>query len=88
MNEVERILRELQGIESVLTKHAGPSDITAFRSNGSKAMLLAAASYFERRVCETILDLCKNQSNGAIIPEFVSRPVSYTHLTLPTTVIV
>lgn len=73
MNEVERILTELQDIERILIDHGDLSDITAFNNNSSKAMLLAAASYFERRICETILNVCKNQSIGTIVPEFVSR---------------
>ena len=71
MNEVERIMTELQSIEKILEKHAGPSDLDAFRDNSAKVLLLAAASYFERTVCETILRECKSKSNSVIVSEFV-----------------
>ena len=73
MNEVERIYNELVSIEKILVEANSPSELVAFSSNSSKVMLLAAASYFERRICQDIEMYGREVINLDHIPSFIAK---------------
>ncbi|NJO84754.1 MAG: hypothetical protein HC828_19630, partial [Blastochloris sp.] len=71
MNEVERIYKELSSIEEIIAEKQSPSDLTAFQANSAKILLLASASYFERRICKDIQEYARELVKVDHIPEFI-----------------
>lgn len=54
MNEVERIHEELAAIEKIIAASSDASASAAYGEHSAKALLLAGASYFERKVISAI----------------------------------
>ncbi len=59
MSDVERVHTELMSLRETIRATESLSDINAFEAFASKALLLAAASYFEKQVCAGILDCAR-----------------------------
>ena len=73
MTEVERIYLELSALRDLTVKAESPSDINAFESLAAKALLLAAASYFERRICEAIEATARDTGAAGPFVNFISK---------------
>lgn len=69
MNEVERIHEELVALRQIISNAQSPSDLNAFDVLAAKSLLLAAASYFERQICDGI-EHAAGQTGAT--PEFVN----------------
>lgn len=67
--ELQRIYEEIRGIEQSLLDNV--SDLSAFRYLAAKSLLLAGASYFERRICDVILEHAKQKSVGQPLTAFI-----------------
>jgi hypothetical protein len=73
MTEVERIYLELAALRELTAKAESPSDLVAFESIAAKALLLAAASYFERRICDAIETTARETGASAPFVNFLSK---------------
>lgn len=67
--ELQRVYDEVKGIEQSLSDSV--SDLSAFRYLAAKSLLLAGASYFERRICDVILDHAKRKAVGEPLTAFI-----------------
>ncbi len=72
-NEVDRIYSELNAIKGVITDMGSPSDIVAFEPIASKSMLLATTSYFEKVICEMIMNHAERMSKATTIVSFIDK---------------
>jgi hypothetical protein len=71
---VDRLHGEFRDLVALLDQAAEPSLRNTAEENFRKALLLAAASYFETRVMDVVLDFVRNVSNGEpLMCEFVKR---------------
>jgi hypothetical protein len=71
---VDRLHGEFQELVALLDEAAEPSLRNTAEENFRKALLLAAASYFESKVTEVVLDFVRKVSNGeTLMREFVYR---------------
>jgi hypothetical protein len=68
---VHRLHDDFNALSGVLTQAAEPSLQTTADDCFRKALLLAAASNFEVRIVETILQFAKTSSGNALVAEFV-----------------
>jgi len=69
---VDRVFREAGAIIEAVKAHADLSIEIAAADNLRKALLLAAASHFERVICTGVLEFVRKESNGNVrIEEFV-----------------
>jgi len=73
MNEVERIHGELLSLREIVASANSPSDLSAFDSLASKALLLAAASYFERVICDAIEGTARDTGTSEPFVHFISK---------------
>lgn len=73
MNEVERIHGELVALRELVAQAQSPSDLNAFDVLAAKSLLLAAASHFERQLCDGIEKAASETGAGAPIVNFISK---------------
>jgi hypothetical protein len=73
MSDVHRIRDELSAILDVVKTSGGPSDISSAESIATKALLLSAASHFEREICTTILECAQGGGARPIYVAFIER---------------
>jgi hypothetical protein len=73
MSEVERVYTELCSLRSVAVASNSPSDIANFEVMASKTLLLAAASNFERQICEGILTSAKTAGTRDVFVAFMEK---------------
>lgn len=73
MTDVDRIHGELSGILEVVRKSGGPSDVTAAETIATKALLLSAASYFEREICGAIAECAGEGGARPVYVAFIQR---------------
>ena len=72
--EVDRIYREYSAASEYLFSNGEISLSSALDSNSSKAVLMAAASYFERRLTDDLLNLCRELAGqNPLLPEIVKN---------------
>ena len=69
--EVERIYSELISIKAAV--EGSPSDLVAFEATAAKSLLLAAASYFEKAVCEIIKNHARSVWNSLALVSFLDK---------------
>lgn len=73
MTDVERIQAELAAIISLARDAGGPSDQIAAESVAAKTLLLSAASYFERAVCEIIVSSARQGGTRSAYCNFIDK---------------
>ncbi|MBS0235564.1 MAG: hypothetical protein JSR99_19010 [Proteobacteria bacterium] len=73
MTEVERIFNELTALRELTAKAESPSDLNAFETLAAKSLLLAAASYFERQICDSIENTARSTGSKEPFVNFISR---------------
>ncbi|MGO9486792.1 MAG: HEPN domain-containing protein [Rhodomicrobium sp.] len=73
MSDVERIHGELISLRQIISTSESASDQSAFETMAAKTLLLASASYFERRICDAILEAAKNAGMSEIFVSFLDR---------------
>lgn len=71
MNEVERIHEELKAIGQIVGASNDVSAITDYGAHSAKALLLAGASYFERRIISSIEDHVNTVTMSDVVRHFV-----------------
>ena len=71
VTDIERLHSEIVAIRAQLSKSADMSVVSNFESLSAKSLLLAAASHFERRVTDLLIDTTKSLGNNTVITEFV-----------------
>lgn len=69
--EVERIYLEIVSARDIISKHGTASDIIAFEAMAAKYVLLSAASYFEKTVCDAILKYAESAGTSPAILSFI-----------------
>jgi len=71
---VDRLYREFQELVSYLDKGAELSLRSTADENFRKALLMAAASYFERRVCDDLVEFFESMSSkNPLVREFIKK---------------
>ena len=73
MSDVERIHEELLSMRQIISKAESPSDQSAFETMAAKTLLLASASYFERRICDTIEETARNAGTAEVFINFINK---------------
>jgi hypothetical protein len=73
MSDVERIRGELLSLREIVGRSKSLSDVNAFESLAAKTLLLAAASFFEKKICEAILACAKNTGTHDIFANFIEK---------------
>jgi RiboL-PSP-HEPN len=73
VSDIERLHREIIVIRAQLSSSADMSVVTNFEALSAKSLLLAAASHFERRVTELLIDTTISLGKNEIIAEFVKN---------------
>jgi hypothetical protein len=73
MSDVDRIHGELSSLREIIQHTESLSDVNAFEALGSKTLLLAAASFFEKQVCEAILGCAKDTGTSEIFASFIEK---------------
>jgi len=71
--DVGRIYRELTELQTVANRYGEPSDVTAFQAVAAKALIISAASYFERALGATIKRAAEDSGTKAIFSNFLSN---------------
>jgi len=66
---VDRLYQEARAVIEALQLNADVSLQVAAADNLRKSLLLAAASYFEYRVCTLVLEFVRERSNGSVLVE-------------------
>jgi hypothetical protein len=70
--EVDRLYEEATEVLRVLGLYAEVSLLNSVGDNLRKALLLAAASHFEHRVCTIVLEFIRERANGSpLVEQFV-----------------
>ena len=70
---VDRLYEEATGIIQALAQADHLSLQIAAGDQSRKALLLAAASYFENRICEFVVEFVRERSNGSLLVEHFVR---------------
>lgn len=70
MNEVERIHEDLKAIGQIVNASKDVSAISGFGEHSSKTLLLAGASYFERRIISSIGDHINAVTESRVLRHF------------------
>lgn len=71
---VDKLYQEAKAVLDMLATTAEVSLRIVAEDNLRKSLLLAASSYFERRVCESVLDFVKSRSGGSrLVTSFVNN---------------
>lgn len=73
MNDVERIFNELSAVRDLLRAQGTASDVVAFEELGAKTLLLCAASYFERSICSSLLEIASETGSVSIFCTFIEK---------------
>lgn len=72
-NEVERVYSELASVKDSISKNGSASDLVAFESIAAKSFILAAASYFEKAVCDLLVKHAENMSKSTTLVSFLDK---------------
>jgi hypothetical protein len=73
MSDVSRIHDELANLLAVVAANGEPSDLTAAEVIATKALLLSAASHFERELCDLILQLASEGGTPRLYLNFIHK---------------
>lgn len=73
MTDVDRVRNELASVIAAIETKGDVSDLIAVQTIAAKALLLSAASYFERAVCEIIIDVAAESGTSSIFRTFIDR---------------
>ena len=73
VTDVERLYSEIQAIKTQLALTGDLSSISNFETFAAKSLLLAAASYFERRITDQILEFARTASGNEVLVEFIKN---------------
>jgi RiboL-PSP-HEPN len=73
MNDVERVYHELSAVRDLLRAQGTASDVVAYEELGAKTLLLCAASYFERTICSSLLDVAKDTGSTTLFCTFIEK---------------
>lgn len=73
MTDVVRIRDELSAILDLVRTSGGPSDTVAAEAIAAKALLLSAASYFERSICDVIVRSAKESGTRHAYCNFIDK---------------
>jgi RiboL-PSP-HEPN len=73
LTEVERVFGELDALRSLLENSKDLSARSNFESLAAKSLLLSAASFFERHICDMIMDCAKTNGTPLPVAEFMWR---------------
>jgi len=73
MTDVERIYGELKSARATIEAADSISDRVAFESLAVKTLILSAASYFEREICQTILRTANKCGVPAPLKFFIEK---------------
>jgi hypothetical protein len=71
MNEVERIHQDLLAIQALIGASADVSAIAAYGEHSAKTLLLAGASYFERKVLSAVQTYLDKSTQSSVLRHFV-----------------
>jgi hypothetical protein len=73
---IDRLYQGFSEASAILGNNGEISLLTLLDDVARKSMLLSAASYFERRICDDVLDFAKNSSGtNSLIPSLVGSRV-------------
>jgi hypothetical protein len=75
MTEVGRVRSELEAVRKIILAVNSPSDLSAFENIAAKTLLLSAASYFERRVCDVLRDSAVGFGVHNVFVSFIQHAV-------------
>jgi len=70
---VDRLYEEATAVIRVLEQNAEVSLQVAASENFRKVLLLAAASYFEQRVCNCVMEFVRERTGGSVLVESFVR---------------
>lgn len=73
MSEVNRIREELLSLREIIHKTDSMSDFNAFEAFAAKTLLMAAASYFEKRICDDVSRIAETSGTNAIFVNFIEK---------------
>jgi hypothetical protein len=73
MSDVARIRDELSSIRGIVDAALSPSDQAAFGGVATKVLLLSAASFFEKAVCDAILNTALEAGTRPPIATFIQK---------------
>jgi hypothetical protein len=73
MSDVGRIHDELISLREIVRKADSLSDLNAFEAMASKTLLLAAASHFEKQICDTILRCAIESGTPKLFAAFIDK---------------
>lgn len=73
MNDVERVYHELSAVRDLLRAQGTPSDVVAFEQLAAKTLLLCAASYFERSICSSLLEVAGETGSVQLFCTFIEK---------------
>lgn len=73
MSDVERIHEELLSLREIVSGSKSLSDVNAFENLAAKTLLLAAASFFEKSISQTILGCAKQTGTNEIFANFLEK---------------
>lgn len=70
MNEVERIHQDLIAIEAIMVASKDVSAISAYGEHSAKTLLIAGASYFERKVIAAVQVYVEGSTKSSAVKHF------------------
>jgi RiboL-PSP-HEPN len=73
VTDIERLHLEIIEIRERLSGSSDMSVVANFESLSAKGLLLAAASHFERRVTDLLIETAKSLGNNEVIAEFIKN---------------
>lgn len=74
MNEVDRVFKELGLIREYLNTHeAGISIINSLSEFDAKVLLLCSAIFFERKICDNIINISRENFSSKIMVSFIEN---------------
>jgi hypothetical protein len=73
MTDVDRVHEELSAVIATVEASDSVSDLIAIQTIAAKALLLSAASYFERTVCEIIVGVAKESGTRPLYSAFIDK---------------
>jgi hypothetical protein len=73
MTDVDRIYGELSAVRDLLREKGPPSDVVSFEELAAKTLLLCAASYFERQICSSLLQIARETGSSVLFCTFIEK---------------
>ena len=70
---MHRIYEELVSLRSLVSDAKSISDSANIDSLAKKSLLLAAASYFEKQICDAIIEAANSRGSPLFVSEFIRR---------------